>query len=253
MPQVRCFQTGGDADGRVPVFLRLHRLRHPASPQAVGLLRFLFVRVNAVSPDAGEVVRLSRRSRQQRWLSHRLSGREQSHDQGKRCHDARSSKRHGAPTGQRIPLVVSTYRGRGGGGSFAVAGSRVGGGLGCFVCLDGGWLSRERVQVSPAALLHLRACFPCRCCRLRHACDRCTLERTDHDEFRNDRNAGSGPSVVLAGIHLAQIPVNAAGLLTRHSRQSTSPVGCGSESCFLTRYERGRWPCATFAYSLSRA
>ena len=46
-------QIGNDADGRLPVLLCMHRLRHEAAPEERRLLRVLLVRLGALPPDAG--------------------------------------------------------------------------------------------------------------------------------------------------------------------------------------------------------
>jgi hypothetical protein len=63
------FQTGIDADRRVPVLLRLHRVRRIASAQAGRLLRLLFIWVDALSAHAGKIVGPRRRYRQLRLLT----------------------------------------------------------------------------------------------------------------------------------------------------------------------------------------
>lgn len=42
-----------DADGCLPVFLRMHRMRHTATPQARRLLCLLFLRIGALPADPG--------------------------------------------------------------------------------------------------------------------------------------------------------------------------------------------------------
>ena len=54
LSQVRHRKKGNDADGRLPVFLRVHRLRHQSPARARRLLRLLFLWVRALSANAGQ-------------------------------------------------------------------------------------------------------------------------------------------------------------------------------------------------------
>ena len=49
---VRKAATGGDAQGRLPVLLRVRPLPHVAAAKAWGLLRLLFLRGRALSAEA---------------------------------------------------------------------------------------------------------------------------------------------------------------------------------------------------------
>jgi hypothetical protein len=49
MPHV---ENRDDADGRLPVFLRVHWLRHTHSPEEGRLLRVLFLRIGALPADS---------------------------------------------------------------------------------------------------------------------------------------------------------------------------------------------------------
>jgi len=53
LPTLRNGTIGNHADGCLPVFLRVHRLRHAAAPESGRLLRVLLVRLGAVPADAG--------------------------------------------------------------------------------------------------------------------------------------------------------------------------------------------------------
>jgi hypothetical protein len=44
LPDIRRVDNRDDADGRLPVFLQMHRLRHAAASKAGRLLRILFLR-----------------------------------------------------------------------------------------------------------------------------------------------------------------------------------------------------------------
>ena len=74
LSQVRHRKKGNDADGRLPVFLRVHRLRHQTPARARRLLRLLLLWVRALSANAGQTrVHFSERHHQQ-CLSLALSG-----------------------------------------------------------------------------------------------------------------------------------------------------------------------------------
>jgi hypothetical protein len=74
LSQVLHRKKGNDADGRLPVFLRVHRLRHQTPARARRLLRLLLLWVRALSANAGQTrVHFSERHHQQ-CLSLALSG-----------------------------------------------------------------------------------------------------------------------------------------------------------------------------------
>jgi hypothetical protein len=57
VPALLYREVGSDADRRLPVLLRVHRLRRKAQAEAGRLLRVLLVRLGALSADAGPVTR----------------------------------------------------------------------------------------------------------------------------------------------------------------------------------------------------
>jgi hypothetical protein len=50
---LRFRENGNHADGRLPVFLRMHRLRHQAEAENGRLLRVLLLRHSALPADSG--------------------------------------------------------------------------------------------------------------------------------------------------------------------------------------------------------
>jgi hypothetical protein len=58
VPGLRLRQARNDAERRLSVLLRMRWLQDRAASKAGGLLRFLFVRVGKVSPDARRVLNL---------------------------------------------------------------------------------------------------------------------------------------------------------------------------------------------------
>ena len=53
VPQVRFRETGGHANGRLPVLLQLLELRHRAAAQRRRLLRLLLVRIGEMPAGSG--------------------------------------------------------------------------------------------------------------------------------------------------------------------------------------------------------